>query len=167
MEQLMEIHTGHLPQTRAILRWSAYEHEHIERGGDWYWALGIAAIAIAVVSILFHNILFGVVIICAAFSLGLLATIRPELVQFEISERGIRIQGKLHRYDEIISFWVEEEHDDRPLLLVDTTKFLAPNLIIPIEHIDPRLVRAYLKEHAEEVHMHEPISHKILEFFGL
>ena len=157
----------HLPQPRAILRWSAYEHEHIERGGDWFWALGIATIAIALVSILFHNILFSIVIIVGAITLGMLATIRPELVQFEISERGIRIQGKLHRYDEIISFWVEEEHADHPLLLVDTTKFMAPNLIIPIEHIDPRLVRAYLKEHVPEVHMKEPLSHKILEFFGL
>ena len=50
---------------------------------------------------------------------------------------------------------------------VDTTKWLSPNLIIPIEHIDPDLVRAYLSERAIEVHMKEPVAHKILEFFGL
>ncbi len=156
-----------MQHTRTILRWSAYEHEHIERSHDWFWALGIAAIAIAIVSILFHNILFAILIIIAAVTLGMLATIHPELTPFEISDRGIRVGHQLHRYDEIISFWVEEEHDDRPLLLVDTTKFMSPNLIIPIEHIDPHVVRAYLKQHAAEVHMKEPIAHKILEFFGL
>src|SRR3989344_4411043 len=67
----------------------------------------------------------------------------------------------------MISFWVEDEHDDRPLLLVDTTKIMSPNLIIPIEEIDPSLVRAFLQEYAEEKHMKEPLAHKILEFLGL
>jgi hypothetical protein len=159
-----------MPQSRVILRWNAYEHEHIERGSDWFWALGIVAISIAVVSILFHDFLFSVLILIAAVTIAILAVHPPELVEFEVSERGIRVAGKLHRYDEIISFWVEDEHphhSERPLLLVDTVKFMHPNIIIPIEHIDPHIVRAYLKQHAEEVHMKEPVAHKILEFFGL
>jgi hypothetical protein len=156
-----------MPQSRVILRWNAYEHEHIERGTDWFWALGIVAISIALVSILFHDILFAFVILIAAVTIGVLAVHPPELVEFEVSERGIRVGKKLHRYDEIISFWVEDEHDGRPLLLVDTVKFMHPNIIIPIEHIDPHIVRAYLKQHSEEVPMKEPSAHKILEFFGL
>lgn len=152
----------------ALLRWSAYEHEHIERGQDWYWALGIAAISIAIISILLGNFLFGLLVIVAAFTIALHSRKPPEIASFELSERGIRVNGVLHRYREVISFWVEDEHDHhRPLLLVDTKKFLSPNLIIPIEQIDPRLVRAYLKEHAEERHMREPLAHKILDFLGL
>jgi hypothetical protein len=149
------------------LRWSAYEHEHIERGSDWFWALGIVAVSIAATAILLHDFLFGLLVIVAAFTLALLARTPPELAQFELSERGIRVNGKLHRFDHVLSFWVEEEHDDRPLLLVDTTKFLSPNIIIPIEEIDPTLVRAFLKQHAKERHMKEPVAHKILEFLGL
>ena len=149
------------------LRWSAYEHEHIERGSDWYWALGVVAVSIALTAIVLHDVLFGVLVIVAAVTLGLLAQTPPELAQFEVSERGIRVNDILHRWDHVISFWVEDEHGDRPLLLVDTTKFMSPNLIIPIEHIDPSLVRAFLKEHTEEKHMKEPLAHKILEFLGL
>ena len=149
------------------LRWSAYEHDHVERGADWFWALGIAAVAIAITALIFHDFFFGILVLVAAATLGLLARTPPELARFEISERGIRVNGALHRWDHIISFWVEDEHDDRPLLLVDTTKFLSPNLIIPIEEIDPSLVRAFLKDHAKEVHMKEPIAHKILELLGL
>ncbi|MDO8562037.1 MAG: hypothetical protein Q7S05_04415 [bacterium] len=149
------------------LRWSAYEHEHIERGGDWFWALGIVAVSVALTSILFSNVLFAILIIVAAFTVGIIARTPPELIEFELSDRGIRVGGALHRYDEIISFWVEDEHDAEPLLLVDTTKFMSPNLIIPIERIDPALVRAFLQERVEEVPMKEPVSHKILEFFGI
>jgi len=149
------------------LRWSAYEHERIERSGDWFWALGIVAVSVALTSILFSNVLFAILIIVAAFTVGIIARTPPELIDFEISDRGIRVGGALHRYDEIISFWVEDEHDREPLLLVDTTKFMSPNLIIPIENIDPALVRAFLQERVEEVRMKEPVSHKILEFFGI
>jgi hypothetical protein len=152
----------------ALLRWSAYEHEHIERGSDWYWALGVVAVSVAITSVLLGDFLFGVLIIVAAFTIALHSRKPPEIATIEVSERGIRVNDTLHRWREIISFWVEDEHaHHRPLLLVDTKKFLSPNLIIPIEHIEPALVRAYLKERVEERHMKEPLAHKILEFFGL
>jgi len=149
------------------LRWSAYEHEHIERGSDWFWALGIVAVCAALTSVLFSNVLFAIVLIVAAFTIGLIARTPPKLIEFELSDRGIRIGGTLHRYDNIIAFWVEDEHDREPLLLVDTTKFMSPNLIIPIEDIDPAEVREFLQQRVEERPMREPVSHKILEFFGI
>ena len=152
---------------RHILRWSAYEHEHIERSTDWFWALGIVAVSVALTSILFSNILFAILIIVAAYTIGLISRTPPELFEFELSDRGIRIGGTLHRYDEIISFWVEDELGDSPLLLVDTTKLMSPNLIIPIEGIDPHEVRVFLQTRVEEVPMKEPVSHKILEFLGI
>ena len=149
------------------LRWSAYEHEHIERGSDWYWALGIVAVCAALTSILFSNVLFAIVLIVAAFTIGLIARTPPKLIAFELSDRGLRVGGTLHRWDHIIAFWVEDEHDREPLLLVDTTKFMSPNLIIPIEDIDPAEVREFLQQRVEERPMREPVSHKILEFFGI
>lgn len=156
-----------MPQSRVILRWSAYEHEHIERGSDWFWALAIATISISIVSILFHDFLFALVIIIAAFTIAILAVHPPELVDFEVSDRGIRVDGRLHRYGEITGFWVEDEEDDRSLLLINTVKLMHPHITIPIEHIDPHTVRLYLKQHIAEVPMKEPVAHKILEFFGL
>ena len=148
------------------LRWSAYEHEHIERGSEWFWALGVVALCIALTSILFHNALFAILILVAAGTIAMLANIPPDIIEFEVSERGVRVGRELHRYDEIIAFWVEDEADGPPMLLVDTTKFMAPNLIIPIETVAPSELRAFLKEHADEVPMKEPLAHKVLEFFG-
>src|SRR3989338_5676837 len=156
-----------MPPQRTVLRWSAFEHEHVPRGRDWYLALGIVAVSAAITSILFHDVLFAVLILIAAGTLAMLANVPPEIVRFEISDRGIRAGDTMHRFEEIISFWVEEEGHDRPLLLVDTVKLMSPNLIIPLENIDPHVVRSYLREHAEEIPMKEPVSHKILEFFGL
>ena len=156
-----------MPPARTILRWSAYEHEHVRRGGDWFWALGIVAVSAAITSILFHDVLFAVLILIAASTLAMLANVPPDLVDFELSDRGIKTGGTMHKFEDIIAFWVEDHAVERPLLLVDTTKFMAPNLIIPIENIDPHTVRAFLQQRVEETPMTEPVAHKILEFFGL
>ncbi len=154
----------------ATLRWEAYEHDHVERTPDWYWALGIAAVCIALTSLLFHDALFGLVIIIAAVTMGLHAQVPPPLTRFELSDRGFRVGDTLHRFDDIISFWIAEESGHpHPVILVDTTKPLAPNLIVPLEIdvIDAEAVRAlFLENGVNEVPMREPLSHKILEGLG-
>lgn len=150
---------------QGVLRWSAYEHEHIERGSDWYWALGVIAVSAALTAILFDNFLFALLILIAATTLGLIARKPPELHEFEISEKGVRIGQTMHPYNTIVSFWVDEELDE-PLLLIDTVTFMTPNLIIPIGEIHPEDIRESLRPHATEVPMKEPLAHKILEFFG-
>ncbi len=156
-----------MPESRpAPIIWSAYEHEHIERGSEWFWALGIIALCAALTAILFSNVLFAILILVAAGTLVLLARRPPPFHEFEISDRGVRISEDMHSYNEILSFWVDTETGEEPLLLIDTTKFMSPNLIIPIGDIDPDSIRALLREHAEEVPMKEPFAHKVLEFFG-
>ena len=155
------------PSASAPLRWQGYEHEHIERGNDWYWALGIAALCLATISVLLGDALFGLLILVAGVTLALMARRPPPLVEFELSDRGVRVGDEMHRYEEILAFWVEEHETNPPLLLVDTKKWMTPNIVIPIHSIDPKQVRAYLKERCEEVPMREPAAHKILEFFGL
>lgn len=148
----------------STLRWSADEHHHVERTSDWFWALGVIAIATSITAIIFSNILFAVLIIVAAATMGLIARTPPRTVEFEISDAGVRVDGFLYEYKKIVSFWVEK--DESPLLLIDTVKFMSPNVIIPIEGIAPESVRERLLPHAKEVEMREPLAHKIVEFFG-
>lgn len=150
----------------SLLRWEAHEHEHFERGSDWYWALGIAAVCLAVIAVLFHDALFGLLIIVAAATMALHTRHAPPLSRFEVSERGVKVDDTLHHWDDIISFWIEEDNDGGPTLLVDTTKIMAPNLIIPLVGVDHAAVRALMAERAAEVPMREPLSHKIMETLG-
>jgi hypothetical protein len=149
----------------ASLHWSAYEHEHIERGSDWFWALGVIAACAAITSVLFSNVLFAILVLIAATTIGLIARHPPEKHEFEISEKGIRTGHVTHPYENILSFWVETEVGE-PTLLVDTTTFMSPNLVIPLGEMDPESVRSFLQERVDEVPMKEPLAHKVLEFFG-
>lgn len=155
-----------MPSDSTPIRWQAFEHDHTPRGSDWFWALGIVALCIALISAIFGDLLFGVLVLVAAGTLALLARVPPTLIKFELSDRGIRIGETMHRFEEIIAFWVEEHDADPPVLLVDTTKWMSPNFSIPLVDVDPKAVRAFLLERAEETPMKESGAHKILEFFG-
>jgi hypothetical protein len=43
---------------------------------------------------------------------------------------------------------------------------MAPNLVIPIDGMNPQEIRNHLRNYAEEIPMKEPLAHKIIEFFG-
>ena len=152
--------------TQPALTWSAYEHEHVERSTEWYWALGVVAVSLGLSSVLLGNLLFAFIIVIGAAIMGLLASKPPTLTHVEISDRGIRVADGLHLWGDVISFWVDTEESEVPLLLVDTTKFLSPNIVIPIVDIDPDDVRTWMREHTEEVYMREPLSQKIFELLG-
>ncbi|MDP6387920.1 MAG: hypothetical protein QGG63_01435 [Candidatus Pacebacteria bacterium] len=149
------------------LQWSAFEHEHIHKNSDWFWALGIVAIAGAVMAIIFNNILFAIVILLGAFVLGIHASKRPNRVDFKIIQRGIVIGNVLHPYSSLESFWVEDvDENTAPKLLIKSKKLLAPHIIIPIEDVSPNDVRNYLLEYLVEEEDSESLVQKIMEFFG-
>ena len=133
------------------LEWNAFEHEHIKKTSDWFWALGIIAIGGAATSIIFSNLLFAGVILIGAFVLGMHAAKRPKMVHFKVSSRGVVIDNIMHPYASLESFWVEDSEEDvKPKLLVKSKKLLAPHIVIPIENISPDDVRDHLLEYLEE-----------------
>lgn len=149
-----------------LVSWRCYEHVHVERGRDWYWALGIVAVSGALTSILLSNVLFGLIILLAGLILGILASQPPELTTISIYEKGFMVGDIRYRWEDVLSFWVDDEHE-HSRLLIDTTKLLSPNLIIPLaDDIDPDVLREVLRQFTDEQFLQEPFSHKLVELLG-
>ena len=79
----------------ANLQWSALEYEEKERSKDWFWALGIIVVTSSIASVIFGNYFFAVLLILGGFLLGFFATKKPEMVQYELTERGLKIRTRL------------------------------------------------------------------------
>jgi hypothetical protein len=155
-----------MEMTAHSVSWEAPEHLHIEKTGDWYWILGIVAVAGSVASFIFGNVLFGVVILLGAVTMMIVSHRHPRIIPFEVSERGIRIDDLLYPYATLECFYLDEENTSNPQLIVKSKKMFVPLFIMPIPvehavHID-RIIGSRLPEE----HMQEPLAHKILEFFG-
>ncbi len=151
---------------QTSLSWSAHEYEWKERSVDWFWTIGLIAIAVLVGAVLLGDTLFGILL---ALGLGLIAYLsirKPEIITVVVNEKGILIGENFLPYKKLKHFYVAKDSAS-PSLLLMTDRFFIPMASVPLEGSDPDIIREYLLPHLEEKEMEESRSHKILERFGL
>ncbi len=148
------------------ISWMASEHRHSEKSSDWFWALGILAVAGAIIALLFANVLFALLITVAATTLALLVAQPAQEISFSVTERGVLVNDTLYPYQLLKAFYIDEETEHGTLLIIDARRMLMPHLIIPLpaEYIEP--VRTLIANFLPEEELHEPAAQQILEIFG-
>lgn len=140
-----------------LLAWEGREYDHDPKSADWYWSLGIIAVAVAIAAILFGNYLFALLVIIAAASLALHAAKEPPLHRFQLTEQGLMIGEELHPFERMMSFSVLEDLEGElpPVISIKTESWLSPHLVIPLDGVDADTVYAYFLRHVdEEEHKH-------------
>ncbi len=152
-------------EVRSVV-WEAPEHRHIEKTTDWYWAVGIIAISASAASIMFNNVLFGVVILLAAATMLLFSHRAPKTLTYEISARGLRIQSTLYPFTSLEGFTLDEDAPFGPQLILKSKHFLMPLLIVPVYDEDIDAIDDIVSSRLREAQLEEPLSHRLLEFFG-
>jgi len=152
-------------QVKSIT-WEAYEHNGAEKGSDWFWILGIITLTVTVSAILLGNTLFGILIFIAGLVTALHATQPPRLIAYAVTQRGLRIDDTLYPYSTLEAFYIDEEDEMGPQLLVKSEKMFMPMLILPIpeDHIDE--IEDILAPRLPEEHLEEPFVGKFLEYVG-
>ncbi|MAF59661.1 MAG: hypothetical protein QF858_03980 [Candidatus Pacebacteria bacterium] len=148
------------------IKWQAYEYEFSEKSSDWFWALGIIAVSSSITAIIFENLLFALLILIGAASVALFAARRPHLTNFEVNEKGVLVDKILYPYRNLEAFWIEQEEGEEPKVIISSQRFLMPYIVVPIHRDDVEKLQKVLEENLKEEEMEEPVSHKILEFFG-
>ncbi|MFC1732229.1 hypothetical protein ACFL6I_18125, partial [candidate division KSB1 bacterium] len=100
-----------------------------------------------------------------AFTVALFAAKKPHLIHFEINRRGVAIDDVLYPFNTLESFWIDEDEHGHLTLIIKSERVIMPYIVIPIyDEVDE--IRDILLSKLEEEELHEPISHKVLEFFG-
>jgi hypothetical protein len=146
--------------------WEAPEHRHVEKGNDWYWAVGIIAVAATAAAVVFGNTLFGVVILLGAVVMLLFSKREPRFIQFGVTARGIQMHKQLFPYSTLVSYYIDEEHPDGPQLFLRSDRLFLPILVLPIPEEYTEEIEGMLASRLDEEFLEEPLAEKILEFFG-
>ncbi len=148
------------------IEWDAHEYEHKERSSDWFWAVGILSISIAVASVIFGNIIFGIFILTAVFALALFINHPPSTLHVLINERGIT-KGRIHYpYSTLQSFWIDAEHS-HPKIMLTSEKLFMPLIIVPLSSdVDLNELHDTLTKFLDEKYHSLPLVEKLIEFLG-
>jgi hypothetical protein len=157
-----------MPRT-VFFEWEGSEYIFEQKGSDWYWALGIIAVAGMVASVLFGNVILALLIAAAAGTLALSTAKHARNHVFRITDQGVMIDENVYEYEHILSFSVLEYIDPTlpPALSIKTRRFLAPHLLIPIVGPDPLEIYDFFAEHIEEGKHDESVVDRIIEMFRL
>jgi hypothetical protein len=147
------------------MTWSVPEYADRERSVDWFWGVGFVALLGVAASIYLADYLFAVLIVIAAFSLGIFAVRKPRHIEYGLSEKGLRIDETRYPFSTLASFWVEKIHHT-PKIIIVSKKFFMPVIIVPFVDHDEDTVRDFLLDHLPEVEHHEPFLHVVAERLG-
>ncbi|HEV8666752.1 MAG TPA: hypothetical protein VN665_02785 [Candidatus Paceibacterota bacterium] len=156
-----------MPEEEQSISWQVLTHVHKERTNDWYWALGLIAVVAAGLVIWLGNLLFGILILLCAGSIGALAMRGPREHSVDIGERGISIDGTLYTYRTLKSFWVDA-NPEYPRLFLTTGGIITPHMAIPLEdEYHAQVVHAYLVDRLDEVEQEPHLGEHVAHILGL
>lgn len=143
------------------MEWHSPEHHFDKKANDWYWMLGGICLGASVLAFYFGDFLFGVFIIIAGFTVGMLSYKETKVVPIKIATKGIVFDRYLYPWMSYRSFWIEDEHVHGARILMRPVSNFLPLAIIPInEEVDLNDVRDILLEFLEEEFLAESIVHK-------
>lgn len=154
------------------INWSAFEYEEKERHVDWFWALGVIVVASSVTAIIFGNYFFAIFLIIGGILLGAFAIKKPDMVFYELNNKGLKIRSRLYPYQKIKAFWVQKPLSDDgkimpPALFIKSERLLVPVFSVPIEENSVvKIHNIMLAHNVLEEEMKEHPSEKIMEALG-
>jgi hypothetical protein len=156
-----------MPEEEQPISWEVLTHVHRDRTNDWYWALGLIAVVAAGLSIWLGNLLFGILILLCAGSIGALAMRGAREHSVEIDSRGISVDGTLYPYHSLKSFWVDG-NPEYPRLYITTGGIIMPHLSLPLDDVHhARVVHAYLAPRLDEVEQEPHLGEHVAHMLGL
>ncbi len=151
-----------------LIEWQAWEHNDGEpRSIRWFAWIGGGALVLIIISLLVQNFLLAIILLVGTAAVLAHHARAPEMVNFALSTKGVRVGKRLYPYKEIKAFSLSEP-EERPELRLHTDKILLPHIVIPLEdQIDPDAVRGYLLAYLPEERHDENLIENFIRFLDL
>ncbi len=105
------------PQKTTLLTFTSLEHKHYNRGVDFYWAVGLIAVAVAVVAFILKDGLYGLLVIIGAGLYGYSSWKKPQAITVTITDKDISIGEDLYPITTITAFRILDIKDEKELVL--------------------------------------------------
>ncbi len=148
-------------ENETILEWVSPEHHFDKKTNDWYWILGVIILGASVLAFYFGDFLFGIFIIIAGLTVGMLSYKETKIIPVKITTKGIILGKFLYPWLSYRSFWIEDEHVHGARILLHPVNSFLPLVVIPVnEEVDLNDIRDILLEFLAEEFLSESLIHK-------
>jgi len=139
-----------MPDQNKNISWQAPEFRYYPKNAGWY----ITLISVAVLTVAFFIIVESDIF--AAVSIGLIAVLivlfsrqKPQLVNVELNNKGVKFDNLFYPYKQLKYFWVVNNPRHKTINF-HTTAFLNNTLILELENQNPETAREFLLQYLSE-----------------
>ncbi len=147
------------------INWTLPEYEHREKTNDWYWALGVVVVCGSIASVMYENYLFAALLVIGGIMMGYFASQTPEMIDYEVNNKGFKLKDHTYPYKKIKSFFVGGEKNLYLFIKID--RIFLPVIYVPIEkHLAEMIREKFLSQNVVEEEMKEHPSEKMMEMIG-
>jgi hypothetical protein len=138
-EEVVSIEIGH-----PVVEWEVDEYPHHSRSKNWYVIGGVLGVLLILYAIATANFLFAVIILMIGIITLLSTFLPPDRVPVMISNTGVVVNDMYYDFEAIRDFSLAYNPPDVKYLYFDFHSPWQPLLSIPLEDVDPNLVRESL-----------------------
>lgn len=152
--------------SKDTMSWTTLEHSHQKKSSDWYWIVSIISLVIILVSIYFENYTFAAVILFAVVVFFMQADRDPDTLKIGLDNKGIYVNKKHYPYEDIESFYLEDDFGV-PRILLKSHKIFMPLIVIPYaDKVDRDDLEFFLGYYLDQEKLRESTLQILLESVG-
>ena len=140
--QIFEFNPDELGE--SLVAWEVDEFPQHARSRMWYILASLVSLGLIIYSVLTSNFLFAIIILMGGVLLFLSTFIQPERIPIVITSTGIVVGDMFYDYQSVRDFSIIYDPPDVKLLYLDFFALTHPLISVPLEDVDPNLVRARL-----------------------
>ncbi len=133
-----------------LLSWESWEYPPLERSGRWYAIATSAGLFCLIYAMFTANYIFAIIVVMFALIIMMRDIRKPARSQTYITTEGVVFGDRLYSFRDVRDFSLVYRPPEVKNLYLTFTSSLQPMLSIPLEDVDPNLVRAALLPFAYE-----------------
>ncbi len=130
--------------TPAKIEWTALEFTKYKKDKQWFILPALIALVIIIVAILLKNFLLVVLAVLAIFVVYIYALKEPRKIKFSISGKGIQVDKRLYKLEDLRSFWIFYDPPEIKEISLRSKKMFMPYIKIPLGNQNPVEARKIL-----------------------
>ncbi|MDD5152563.1 MAG: hypothetical protein PHS95_00985 [Candidatus Pacebacteria bacterium] len=152
------------------IKWHAPEYEHREHTQSWYWWTGGIVVVLSAVFFVFGNALLSIILLLGMGLLLASSTHPPQILEYELSKKGVRAGKTFYPWKFLESFWITEEYKDgkhsNGKILLTSKKSFMPLIVVPLGDTSTEEVHKALSSILPEHPQAEPLPDRVMRRLG-
>jgi hypothetical protein len=152
----------------VLFHWQAPEFEVFERDQKWFLIISLILSAIIGYAIYTNSLIMAITFILIGVVGYLHINRTPRVLDFRIAPEGIIAGEKeLYPFENIKSFWIFYELDNKKVVSLHMESYLIPFIHIPIDDQDPVVIREILLRYIPEIKQEPSAVDSLERFLGI